>query len=74
MAPEVLSGDSGDSGHTEKVDIWSVGATAIELATGPAPHETMHEPDIVEKIVKAPPPQLPRNANFTPQFRDFVRP
>jgi serine/threonine protein kinase len=71
MVPEVLSGDGG---HIEKVDIWSLGAIAIELVTGSAPHATMHELDVVDKIVKAPPPQLPRNTNFTPQFRDFVRP
>jgi serine/threonine-protein kinase OSR1/STK39 len=70
MAPEVLTGDGA---HTEKVDIWSLGVTAIELATGSAPYATMHELDVIQKIVKAPPPQLPRNASFSPEFRDFVR-
>jgi serine/threonine protein kinase len=50
MAPEV---PSGDGGHTEKVDIGSLAATAIELATGSAPDATMHELDVVDKIVKA---------------------
>jgi serine/threonine-protein kinase OSR1/STK39 len=70
MAPEVLQEQSG---HTEKADIWSLGITAIELATGAAPYAHLHELDIVQKILKAPPPQLPRAGGFSPEFRDFVR-
>jgi serine/threonine-protein kinase OSR1/STK39 len=70
MAPEVLKDDTG---HTEKADIWSLGITAIEFATGAAPYATLKELDSVQKILKAPPPQLPRNETFSPAYRDFVK-
>jgi serine/threonine-protein kinase OSR1/STK39 len=70
MAPEVLENGSG---HTEKADIWSLGITAIELATGSAPYATLGQLEIVQRILKAPPPQLPRNENFSQEFRDFVK-
>ena len=69
MAPEVLQ----SGGHTEKADIWSLGITAIELATGCAPYATLSQVAIVQKILKAPPPQLPRDRDFSPEFRDFVK-
>jgi serine/threonine-protein kinase OSR1/STK39 len=70
MAPEVIHGQTG---HTEKADIWSLGITAIELAVGNAPYAGMTIGAILPKILKAPPPQLPRRGNFSPEFRDFVR-
>jgi serine/threonine-protein kinase OSR1/STK39 len=70
MAPEVLQDDKG---HTEKADIWSLGITAIELATGAAPYATLKELDVVQKILKAPPPQLPRGRAFSSEYRDFVK-
>jgi serine/threonine-protein kinase OSR1/STK39 len=70
MAPEVLKDNAG---HTEKADIWSLGITAIELATGVAPYASLKELDVIQKILKAPPPQLPRNKVFSDEFRDFVK-
>jgi serine/threonine-protein kinase OSR1/STK39 len=70
MAPEMFQNSAG---HTEKADIWSLGITAIELAVGVAPFAGLTIGAIVPKILKAPPPQLPRNRAFSRPFRDFVR-
>jgi serine/threonine-protein kinase OSR1/STK39 len=67
MSPEVLQ----QTGHQEKADIWSFGITAIEMATGRAPYSDLNHLDMVVKIMKAPPPQLP--ACFSKEFRDLVR-
>lgn len=68
IAPEVLLESIG---YQEKADIWSLGITAIELATGEAPYSNLHPLDVTVKIIKAPPPQLPRN--FSAEFRDMVK-
>jgi serine/threonine-protein kinase OSR1/STK39 len=70
MAPEMFHCQAG---HTEKADIWSLGITAIELAVGAAPYAGMTIGDILPKIMKAPPPQLPRRGQYSAEFRDFVR-
>jgi serine/threonine-protein kinase OSR1/STK39 len=70
MAPEVIHGRTG---HTEKADIWSLGITAIELAVGAPPYAGLTIGAILPKILRAPPPQLPRKGSFSSEFRDFVR-
>jgi serine/threonine-protein kinase OSR1/STK39 len=70
MAPEMFHGNIG---HTQKADIWSLGITAIELATGAAPYSALSMIEIAQKLLKAPPPLLPRTMNFSMEFRDFVR-
>lgn len=64
-APEVLSG----SGYTQSSDIWSVGITAIELATGILPYEQMTEMERIKSIIDGAPPtiQSVRAAQFSTQ-------
>ncbi|EAY15925.1 STE family protein kinase [Trichomonas vaginalis G3] len=69
MAPEVLIEEEG---YTEKADIWSLGITAIELATGDAPYSTLNEMEIMMKIINLPPPSLPSNSKYSPEFIDFI--
>ncbi|KAH0785947.1 STE family protein kinase [Histomonas meleagridis] len=70
MAPEVLQEDIG---YTEKADIWSFGIEAIELAVGTAPYSNLKPLAIVQKILNAPPPQIPNDGRFSPEFRAVVR-
>ena len=70
MAPEVLNEDHG---YTEKADIWSLGITAIELATGEAPYSRLKQMEVMIKILKSPPPTLPTNSPYSMEFRDFVK-
>lgn len=68
MAPEILAAGIG---YTEKADIWSLGITAIELATGSAPYANLYPLEVIVRISNSPPPTLPDN--FSSAFRDFVR-
>ena len=70
LAPEVLKESTG---YTEEVDIWSLGITAIEMATGSAPYSNLFPLEIIVKIVNNPPPSLPEDQKFSSAFRDFVK-
>lgn len=54
MAPEVCS----QEGHDEKADVWSLGITAIEIAHGHAPYQTMQPMEVIQKILNNEPPKL----------------
>jgi serine/threonine-protein kinase 24/25/MST4 len=91
MAPEVIQssgtgGFDGPSGYDEKADIWSLGITAIEAATGSAPHAHLHPMRALFVIPQSAPPELPYTENnedneedggvtynFSEEFRDFVK-
>ena len=72
MAPEVLLRDDYDG----KADIWSLGITLIELATGRPPHAHVPPLQVMQKIVEWPAPTLPAAApngrDFSAHFASFV--
>lgn len=68
MAPEIITRKSG---YTEKVDIWSLGITVIELLTG-APPLSEHEPlKILFQIPKRPAPVL-TDPKYSDSVKEFV--
>ena len=67
-APELLT----DRGHDQGVDIWSLGITAIEMATGKTPFDGRTDIEIVQDVLDGAPPTLSEKHGFSPQFREFV--
>lgn len=68
MAPEVINAKS--QGYNEKVDIWSLGIMAIELAKGNPPRSNEKPMKVLMSIPNSTPPKL--EGQFSKNFKDFV--
>ena len=71
MAPEVLGGSSYDS----KIDLWSFGTVAYQLATGTTPFRATSVKDLQQKLKQAQlkRQKLPMPPHVSDNFRDFVQ-
>jgi len=67
MAPEIMSQEKYDG----KADIWSLGITCLEMATGAPPHYGAHPVQVMNLIVASPPPVL-EGEQFSKCFKEFV--
>lgn len=69
MAPELIRGLEYDA----KVDVWSLGITAIEMAEGEPPH--LHEPPLraLLLITTQSSPTLKDDAKWSPKFKHFLK-
>lgn len=72
MAPEIIKGTGANNGYDNKIDVWAIGITAIELADGKAPFEDMHPTRALFQIVRNPPPTVYRPANWSENLNDFI--
>ncbi|KAK6347152.1 putative protein serine/threonine kinase [Orbilia brochopaga] len=71
MAPEIIQTHiKKKDGYNEKVDVWSLGITAIELAQGEPPYANVAPGQAILTIPTASPPTLPDD--FSQTFRDFL--
>jgi serine/threonine protein kinase len=68
MAPELIVQDSYDI----KADIWSLGITAIELATGKPPYHNLHPMQALFIIPSRAPPKIPSSEEYSEKFHDFL--
>ncbi|XP_019851593.1 PREDICTED: dual specificity mitogen-activated protein kinase kinase 7-like isoform X2 [Amphimedon queenslandica] len=74
MAPERINMSHDSKGYDVRADVWSLGISLVEMATGSAPYkfnEFSSEFDLLTHIVQAPPPLLDED-KFSPNFYDFV--
>lgn len=73
MAPERINPARDMKGYDIRSDIWSLGITMIELATGKFPYTQWKTPfEQLKQVVHEPSPTLPDDGPYSDEFRDFV--
>lgn len=73
MGPERIKPDENNRGYDVKSDVWSLGITMIEVATGEFPYDTWRNPfQQLKQVVDDPSPSLPE-AKFSAELCDFCR-
>jgi len=74
MAPErVEPPDPLNPDYDVRADVWSLGISLVELATGFFPyHKCGNEFEVLMKIMHDPSPSLPEDQGFSDEFHSFV--
>ncbi|XP_075034237.1 dual specificity mitogen-activated protein kinase kinase 4 isoform X2 [Mixophyes fleayi] len=75
MAPERIDPSASRQGYDVRSDVWSLGITLYELATGRFPYPKWNSVfDQLTQVVKGDPPQLSNSdeREFSPSFINFV--
>ena len=67
MAPELIEGRGA---YNNKVDVWSLGIFAIELAQGEPPYIAEHHTRVLFNIVQNQPPRI--SSKWSANFQDFI--
>ncbi|XP_023713863.1 dual specificity mitogen-activated protein kinase kinase 7 isoform X2 [Cryptotermes secundus] len=74
MAPERIDPpDPLKPDYDIRADVWSLGITLVELATGNFPYKDCKTDfEVLTKVLQDDPPSLPADQTFSPDFRNFV--
>lgn len=73
MGPERINPEELTKGYDVKSDVWSLGITMIEVATGNFPYDTWRTPfEQLKQVVDDPSPSLP-TGRFSEELCDFCR-
>jgi len=72
MAPERINPDRGGLGYDIRSDVWSLGISMVELATGEFPYKHWSTPfEQLKQVVNDDSPKLPEG-KFSHEFNDFI--
>lgn len=72
MAPERI--DQVSINYDIRADVWSLGITLLELATGRSPYaDCTNEFFILTRVMQDDPPSLPDEMDFSPEFRHLIK-
>ncbi|KAJ3664654.1 hypothetical protein Zmor_000206 [Zophobas morio] len=72
LAPERIEPDPKNPDYDIRADVWSLGITLVELATGVFPYPNCTTDfEVLTKVLGQDPPSLPDT--FSPEFREFVK-
>lgn len=73
MAPERIDPRASSKGYDIRSDVWSLGITLMELATGKFPYPKWNSVfDQLQQVVQGPPPQLKSDGRFSEDFVHFL--
>lgn len=72
LAPERI--DPNRSEYDIRADVWSLGITLVELATGKFPYQDCRTDfEVLTCVMQSAPPTLPADQGFSLEFQNFVR-
>ncbi|EDV34597.1 uncharacterized protein Dana_GF21403 [Drosophila ananassae] len=72
MAPERIDPQGNPAQYDIRSDVWSLGISMIEMATGRFPYDNWRTPfEQLRQVVEEDPPRLPAG-KFSPEFEDFI--
>lgn len=69
MAPEIIKGTDL---YNHKVDVWSFGILAIEMADTLPPYPGLGQNRVIYNILTRPSPRLKTPSEWTEDFRDMI--
>ncbi|XP_060810236.1 dual specificity mitogen-activated protein kinase kinase 7 isoform X2 [Amyelois transitella] len=74
MAPERIDPpDPTRPDYDIRADVWSLGISLVELATGVFPYRDCHNDfEVLTRVIADDPPQLPDDSDFSQEFKSFV--
>nr|XP_032637325.1 dual specificity mitogen-activated protein kinase kinase 7 isoform X7 [Chelonoidis abingdonii] len=75
MAPERIDPpDPTKPDYDIRADVWSLGISLVELATGQFPYKNCKTDfEVLTKVLQEDPPLLPNNMSFSVDFQSFVK-